>query len=70
MTPIKGTLQLEQENINALVSLIKNACIRYEQDGNNANISTIIENSRELHTARVRYNAFSYASKVAVKEEE
>lgn len=69
MSEIKETLQIEQENINALVSLIKNACIRYEQDGNNANISTIIEKSQELHTTRIRYNAFYYASKVEGKEE-
>ncbi len=70
MSQIKETVIYEEENIKALVSLIKNACVRYEQDGNNANISNIIEKSQELHTARIRYNAFSYASKVEGKEEE
>lgn len=64
MALIKDELEKEDNRIKNLVLKIKTDCEKYLQNGNGANINSILDRANELKDCRVRYATLYYARNV------
>lgn len=61
---IKDQLEKELQIMTNLVLNIKRNCDQYLENGNGANLTSIIDRADELKISRARHGAFYYANNV------